>query len=133
LLAHFIRRISKREGIPAKSVSPEAMEALRSYPWPGNVRELENTAEQLMAITVGNEIRKEHLSPRLTGEPVMTWPARDAVLSGRMSLTDAVQEFERDTIQKALAECEGNKTKAAERLGITRRMLSYKLSQDSSS
>ena len=127
LLGHFIKKIAKREGIEAKEVDREAMDRLMRHKWPGNVRELENLAEQLMALVPGPQVTVDHLPASIVGETEATWPAQDLVLNGQMSLPDAVEKFELDTIKRALEDNDGNKTRAAELLGLTRRVLSYKL------
>ncbi len=127
LLGHFLRKISKREGIEPKEISPDAMEHLMNHKWPGNVRELENMAEQLMALVRGNRVEIEHLPGGVVEQDRSSMPLQEMVLNGQMSLPDAVEEFEIETIKRALILHEGNKTHAAKALGLTRRVLGYKM------
>jgi DNA-binding NtrC family response regulator len=127
LLAHFLKKIAKRERIPPKKIDPEAMKILVGHRWSGNVRELENTAEQLMALTLSDTVTAEDLPASLGGATETEWPAQDLVLQGQLTLPDAVERFEQSTLQKALELCDGNKTQTAELLGLTRRVLGYKL------
>jgi DNA-binding NtrC family response regulator len=127
LLAHFLKKTASREEIPPKKISNEAMDRLIAHEWPGNVRELENVAEQLMALTPGPEVDTEDLPSTIVAQPTSRWPVQDLVLQGQIPLTEAVSDFELSTIRRALDKCEGNKTQTAELLGLTRRVLSYKL------
>ena len=106
-----------RRAIPA--ISPEALALLRSYPFPGNVRELENEIERAVALAEnGRPIRPEHLSERIR--------AGREKLDGPVTLGAAIEQLKRRMIEDALREC-GSKTRAAERLGLTRQSLQQML------
>jgi DNA-binding NtrC family response regulator len=98
---------------PAPRLSPEMVEALARYPWPGNVRELRNVIERAVVLSDGPELMLEHLPQRLS---VLAAPMREQV-----------DELERRNLQEALRQTGGNRTHAAQRLGISRRSLIYKL------
>jgi two-component system response regulator AtoC len=116
LVRHFIAKIAKREGRPEASVSPEALEILSHYAWPGNVRELENAIERAVAIAKGNVVLPSDLPAEVYGgTPVAT----ASIIDDRPSLA----ELEKRYIAMVLAECGGNKKRAAEKLGIDRRTL----------
>jgi two-component system nitrogen regulation response regulator NtrX len=66
LVQHFLARISKESGLPAKPVDPEAMERLISLEWPGNIRELRNTVERLLILASGSRITRGDVE-RLVG------------------------------------------------------------------
>ena len=109
-------------------LSEEAQDLLVSYAWPGNVRELRNVIERALLLCEGGEITADHLpmetmtanSPLLALAPVEGLGRPPAPL-------DAAQESERDRIQRVLAECAGNQSRAAKRLGIARSTLVLKL------
>jgi DNA-binding NtrC family response regulator len=111
-------------GRPPSGLTRDAKEALRRYDWPGNVRELRNALERAAILCEGGLITAEHLSlnsgcrvpPSPSGAP-----------------TSDLNAVERDLIIQALAECAGNKSKTAAKLGISRtqlyvRLRRYKLS-----
>ncbi len=119
LADHFLRvhRQRARRAVPA--VSPAALALLRSYPFPGNVRELENEIERAVALAEdGRPIGPAHLSDRIRsgGEK----PASPVTLGA------AIEQLKRRMIEDALREC-GSKTRAAERLGLTRQSLQQML------
>lgn len=129
LAAHFLGRIAERDSEPAKRVSAESLKLLTDHEWPGNVRELENVCEQLSALAGEEEIQADVVASTLAVRPSPGFPAINAVLGGEITLVEAVRRFEMEAIDRALDRCGGSQTKAAEMLGISRRILGYKLSQ----
>ena len=109
-----------------KQLGPAAERLLVSYSWPGNVRELRNVLERAAILTEGARILPEALPPTLRKE-ILTPPRNTSVLIGDMAA------IERRAIYEALEKTNGNKTKAAELLGISRRSLIYKLRSYASS
>ncbi|MCH5377696.1 MAG: sigma-54 dependent transcriptional regulator [Planctomycetes bacterium] len=101
-------------------LSPEATNCLLVYPWPGNVRELRNAVQRACLLCRGDVILPEHLPPRVAGSEARADDPTEAV-EGRLS------QVERATILATLEECGGNRTRAAKKLGISRRALIYKL------
>jgi len=99
--------------------SPQAMECLLAYPFSGNVRELRNAIQRACLLCRGDVILPEHLPPKIAA-PGTLQPRPDAD-DNRLS------QVERATILATLEECEGNRTQAAQKLGISRRALIYKL------
>ncbi len=121
LVSHFIKKYGVRTGVKVEKVSRRAMEILVGHTWPGNVRELENAIESALALCEeGEKVLTERHLPHWLKEGISpkTQPG---------SLIDMVENLEIEMITQALQECGGNQTKAAERLGITRRMLQYKM------
>src|SRR5213080_4904946 len=126
LSKHFLSKRLETEGHPPMEISKEAMELLTRYHWPGNVRELENVIEQAMVWCRGTEVTTDHLPTTLKNESRHTG-LRQSALSGQVSLEKAVQEFERELILDALTRTGHVQTHAATLLGITRRMLKYRM------
>ena len=108
---------SEFAGAPIR-FSPQAVNCLLAYAWPGNVRELRNAIQRACLLSRGDVIMPEHLPPRLAG--LADQAAGDSD-QGRLS------QVERATILATLSECQGNRTHAAKKLGISRRALIYKL------
>jgi DNA-binding NtrC family response regulator len=103
------------------------LELLTRYPWPGNVREMENIIEQAFIWSQhAPEIIPEHL-PTILKNDSRSSSLRDDTLAGRMSLEKAVMEFEREIILDALKRTNYVQTHAANLLGISRRMLKYRM------
>ncbi len=116
LVAHFLAKLARREGRPQASMSREALEVLCRYGWPGNVRELQNAVERAVAVAKGNVVLPSDLPIEVHGGGA---PQTGGLIDDRPTLA----ELERRYISLVLAECGGNKKKAAERLGIDRRTL----------
>jgi two-component system response regulator AtoC len=116
LVTHFLAKVARREGRTEASISREALDLLCRYPWPGNVRELENAIDRAVAVAKGNVILPSDLPADVSGGAP---PAPAGIIDDRPTLS----ELERRYIALVLAECSGNKKKAAERLGIDRRTL----------
>jgi len=133
LVEHFLQLAADRapgavshqgrgSGGSRRSVSSEALGILQAYPWPGNVRELRNALERALALSEGSEITPEDLPPRIleVGRPA-------AVVSGARERQYSLKELERVYILEVLRQNEGNKTRAAEILGMDRKTLYRKL------
>jgi len=130
LASYFLDRVSRAQGRPGMSFSPEAMEVLERYDYPGNVRELENAIEH--AVTLAETpivmpgdlpvmLRVGRLLPdRGTAAVAMTTPVGERD-------TWSLAEIERDHIQRVLTRHRGNATAAARQLGISRTTLWRKL------
>jgi DNA-binding NtrC family response regulator len=120
LVEHILRRFG-RQGEAYPVVSTAAWEALRCYPFPGNVRELENIIHHAVTLARGClEITPAHL-------PAEIQERRPREDTPTPSLSQAVEQFERAYIQRALALAGGEKKKAAQILGISRQCLYQKL------
>ncbi len=111
---------------PPRRLAREALAALEGHAWPGNVRELQNAIEHALALCEGTTIRLEDL-PEAVVQATRTEALRDAVRSGQLGLEDATARFELELLREALERSEWNQTRAAERLGITRRVLKLKM------
>jgi DNA-binding NtrC family response regulator len=126
ILDHFLRLKAQEHSIAPKTLSPEVVDFFTAYYWPGNIRELENLLERLTILTPHETIMLRDLpeSMRATDQ---TATLKEDVLSGARPLSDAVDEFERELIVKALQRTGFNQTKAASLLGTSRRILKYRI------
>ncbi len=129
----IVRRLSRRLGIAAPSLSMDALRALGEYPFPGNVRELENILERSLALCSGSTIDAGDLELRQAPAPLADTAsalgnaAPNAPTSGSGALGDQLEELERAAIVKALEQTRYNKTAAAKLLGMTFRALRYRI------
>jgi DNA-binding NtrC family response regulator len=126
LLDHFLRMKAQEHSIAVKSLSPEVVDFFTGYPWPGNVRELENLLERLTILTPHETIALRDLPVGMRSTD-QTATLKEDVLTGSRPLSDAVDEFERELIVKALQRTGFNQTKAASLLGTSRRILKYRI------
>ncbi len=126
LAARFAAQAASDLGVATPTFTPAAEAALSRHAWPGNVRELRNAIERAVVLQSGGLIELEHLPDRVreSGSGGVFTPA---ALAGSVDIRDHIAEVERATIVAALEECGGNQTRAAQKLGISRRALIYKL------
>jgi two-component system NtrC family response regulator len=129
LATHFLAKYAPQvQPVPSQSEGPihsapprlsaGVVEELMRHPWPGNVRELENCMQRALVLSRGHEIRAFHLG--LTDEEAAWPPIMDSSLSYEEAKHRAVEHFQRLHIERALARSEGNITRAAEAVGLTR-------------
>ena len=124
LIALFLRQFSQQLGKPEPDIAPEAFQKLLDYAWPGNVRELQNAIEYAVVLARQGLIGVKELPAEIQLPTALQQTGRGApARTGVQSLDDV----ERNTILQALAECHGNKKKAAELLGIQRPTLYNKM------
>jgi two-component system, NtrC family, response regulator AtoC len=117
----FIRRASQRGGL-RPVLTPDAIDALRVYAWPGNVRELKNAVERAALLCAGGAITPEHFSLKApAGKPTREVPLLARPRKGSVE--------EQRAIIEALEKANGNQTRAAQLLGISRRTLVNRLSE----
>jgi DNA-binding NtrC family response regulator len=136
LAQHFVKKYSAANGMPLRPLSAEARRALATNRWPGNVRELENTIHRAVLLATGPEIGVDGLlapdgarldSTRGTGAAAQAAMAAEQVTRNLVGRT--VAEVERDLILETLKHCLGNRTHAANILGISIRTLRNKLNE----
>ena len=122
LAKEFVEEFRRQSGKITMGLSDEALECLESYSWPGNVRELRNTMERIVLLEDHESILPEHLSQKIRGSSSLSR------VRGLMNRSTApLAEVEREHIFRVLEETEGNRTRAADILGITRQTLINKL------
>lgn len=138
LLDHFIRGFAKENAVEAPVLEAGALRTLQTYPWPGNIRELRNFAENAVVLHRGGKLTEYDLEPKyrttmmpvnlpMGGSAAGVAPAAGAPLEALGSSTLSVEENERRLLREALIKARGNRTKAAELMGISRRTLHRKL------
>lgn len=124
LLKHFTQELAGRHGLEAPRYAPSALAALRAHSWPGNVRELRNLAERMLILLAGKEIQRENLPSEFRTV------ASAKAAEGSFQLPEAglnLDALERDMISQALGKTQGNRSRAARLLGLTRDTLLYRL------
>ena len=133
LAEHFLEQFSREFGKPALKLSTEARQKVLEYRWPGNVRELQNAMERAAILADGTCIQAEALqllsaAPNTDGVPTgmlrenFNWQGSLAEVTER-----AVSHVERVLLESTLKECQWNKTRAAERLGVSSKTLLAKI------
>jgi two-component system response regulator HydG len=123
LIEAFLQRLASDRGIPPKALSADALDAVMVYDWPGNVRELENALEHAVVLTSGDTIEPQHLPERITK------PRKEPLVADRSYQNPTLEVIERAYIMWVLQAEGGNKTRAAEVLGIDPSTLYRKLSR----
>ena len=122
LVKTFIDEFAEDNGKGQQSISEEALNALCNYKWPGNIRELRNCIERMVVLSRGPLLQLDNVPVGIRGGNI---DAPAAISSPTLDL----DRNEKMLILKALEECNGNRTNAAEKLGISRRTLHRKLKE----
>jgi DNA-binding NtrC family response regulator len=124
LVEHFIAKAAEEARRPPLDVSQESLAVLTAYSWPGNVRELENAIERAVALAEG-----AHLTPEDLPQRVRASGGAAAIIARSREHRLTVRELEREFILQTLRETGGNKSRAAELLGLDRKTLHRKLNE----
>jgi transcriptional regulator with PAS, ATPase and Fis domain len=122
----MIRRLNARHGRAVERISPQVMDQFRRYLWPGNVRELRNTLERALILADGRQLEPRHLPADFGQTKVQV---EDDARSVRIPVGTTVADAEKMLILKTLAEEKNNKTRTAEKLGISLKTLQNKLKE----
>jgi two-component system response regulator HydG len=122
LAEEMLEEFSERHRKRVTRISPDAMKALTRYDWPGNVRELRNCIESMVVVTKDDVLDEDDLPAHIT-------PGRLALPAPSQLTGMSLQEAERELIRATVAECDGNRKEAAQRLGIGERTLYRKIRQ----
>lgn len=117
LIEYFLKLFAGQNQTPKPTLSPEALRVLLNYAWPGNIREIRNFCERMVVLKRGGAIAKDDLEPKFFATPL----GADDSLSKTSN--------EKKLYQQALEQSRGNKSKAAELMGISRRTLHRKLKE----
>lgn len=127
LTRFFIHRFTTRHGRPLRKVSTAAARALMGHDWPGNVRQLEHAVEQAVLLSDSEMLQPEDFGLQTTHNLGLNISFPDEIASLSVLRTQAEQLLDRELLSRALEKANGNRTKAAELLNISRRSLHYKL------
>lgn len=122
LLNHFMAQFAQEHRLPVASFSKNALARLTTYPWPGNVRELRNVCERLSILLAGRVIEENNLPPEIVNRVPQPKPSFD--------LPDVgidLEKVEIDLIRQALHRTNGNRSRSARLLGISRDTLLYRM------
>ena len=123
LIDQFIKEFSADNGRAVSTVAPDALKILCEYPWPGNIRELRNCIENMVVRTIGDTLKSDVIPEEIRERRMIA-----STSSGETSsVMPTLEDTEWAEIEKALAVCNGNRTRAAELLGISRRTLHRRL------
>ena len=125
LVASFAKSFARELGKPEPTISPEAFQKLLEYGWPGNVRELQNAMEYAVVLAQRAQITLKELPAEVRLPVALQKTERAADQANRPARS--LNDIERNAILDALAQCHGNKKKAAELLGIQRPTLYNKM------
>ncbi|HOG92189.1 MAG TPA: sigma-54 dependent transcriptional regulator [Opitutaceae bacterium] len=145
LLTHFLKFFADENGVPAPTIEPGALRTLQSYGWPGNIRELRNFAENTVVLHRGGKVTEYELDPKFrsvvtsplytAGAPTAPEPAVTTASSAAGAQPEgaapslSVEANEKRLLREALIKARGNRTQAAQLMGISRRTLHRKLAQ----
>ena len=141
LAEHVRDEISRDYGIPARPFAPDVKELVESYYWPGNVRELRNALEQILLLEDDHVIEARHFHLRGRARKPTAPPVPDSQRMPRLGSENgiidlempeeglALQAVEDALIDRTLAMCEGNVSRAARMLGVSRDQLRYRLAK----
>ena len=128
LAAHFLAQASRELGRRFEGMAPEALGILESYRWPGNVRELRSVITRAVLLHDDSLFRAQHLPPDVVTAALTAVPAPVSGPSSRVESTiPSLEEVELLHIRRVLELCGGNRTVAAQHLGITRQTLAKKI------
>jgi len=124
----FLKTFAERNSKTIKGFTPQAMQKLVRYSWPGNVRELMNAVERAVVLSRTEMVGEDELIFTMADQ-VASYDERagnpNRLLLDKQNLS--LEEMEKQRILEVLETCEGNKSEAARRLGITRKTLRLKL------
>ena len=139
LLAHYVKYFAQENGVQPLTIEPGALRYLQAYAWPGNIRELRNFTENAVVMHRGGKLTEYDLEPRFRGERAALPPipaaagaqpsAAAAALPPMSGGSLSIEENEKRLLREALIKARGNRTKAAQLMGISRRTLHRKLAE----
>ena len=124
LVEHFVNKANEAAKRPPLDVSSEALAILTAYSWPGNVRELENAIERAVAFARGTVITPDDLPERVRASG-----GASALIARSVEQNMTLRELEREYILEVLRRTGGNKSRAAELLGLDRKTLYRRLDE----
>ena len=138
LVSRFLKEFAAANGSAVSGIEPAALKKLEDYSWPGNVRQLRNAVEKMVVLASGPKLTEDDLPVEIVAEPGVPYPvpraskddpSAPAPSARHQAQSPTLASSEREQILAALERCHGNKTKAADELGISRRTILRKLKQ----
>jgi len=131
LLDHYMKLFSEENNVPPLIIEPGAMRQLQAYAWPGNIRELRNFVENAVVLRRGGKLTEFDLEPKFRGGAAPAGSAAPVAAATPEAMANplSVEENEKRLLRESLIKARGNRTKAAEFMGISRRTLHRKLAQ----
>ena len=126
LLDHYIKQFSEENEVKPVRLTEGALDVLRSYPWPGNIRELRNFCENIVVLKRGSEVTEYDLDEKYHVKETSALSKHEPDVS---SFSLSKVESEKKLLRNALVKAGGNRTRAAELMGVSRRTLHRKLAQ----
>jgi DNA-binding NtrC family response regulator len=127
LADHFLQQFRAKYGKPVERIDPRVHDLLLAYPWPGNVRELSHVIERAVLWSRGPELDVEHLGLEVPADPPIGVEDQTPFPAAPRPAGMDLEQWERSLIEQALRDADGNQTRAAQRLGISRDTLRYRL------
>ncbi len=127
LVDYFLERHAERNAVQKPEIEDDVVEALRERDWKGNIRELRNVVERMLVLNEGDQITFSDLPQE--GRPPAAASDEKVVVEGEGSLKQSIRDLEAKRIRSALAETEGKKVDAAEKLDISRPTLDKKIEE----
>jgi DNA-binding NtrC family response regulator len=124
----MLREFAAKDNREVRDLTPDALNVLMQYNWPGNVRELRNTIERMVVLARGDRLSVRDVPPGIR-QAVEAKGLPAGVALAPAAGVRPLEEAEKIMILNALRKCDGNKTRAAQELGISRRTLHRKLNQ----
>ncbi|MGC8658094.1 MAG: sigma 54-interacting transcriptional regulator [Desulfomonilaceae bacterium] len=133
ICSDLLESLSQKFGLSRKpGIETGAMKMLRNYDWPGNIRELRNVLERALIISEQRDITEDHIVCMRHGSttPLDTGLSEAKEMKEQVSMTDSINDLKKSLIEEALLKCNGNVTRAAEILGITRNSLKHQIKRN---
>ena len=127
LVHHFLEDTSRNKKKKIKGISKDVMRAFMGYDWPGNVRELENIIERMVILTEGISLTMDDVPEKIARKQVSEQPIKAVIPDEGISLSNAINEYERQLIITALEKAEWVKNRAAKLLNMNRTTLVEKI------
>jgi DNA-binding NtrC family response regulator len=119
----FLKEFTTENSKPLTDFTPDAMDAMLNYPWPGNVRELRTAVEHAVVLSRTDKVTLRDLPTTVRTSNATVPTSTKLIAPSDMTVAEA----EKQLIARALKECEGNRTAAAKKIGMSRRTLHRKL------